>query len=202
MSTHLLASERNTRERIFPRSTYGFRDSAPWSAMKEKRRNMNKCISPAALLCAAREKRGVHREKRHPRTRAYASSATMDKTLFPGENTRGMGATIRALQSSSRKMHVGRNGRCAYTRKLRYPPAVAMNFDRSFSPPRSFRPERRWFALCNLCARIVSRYILRERRLFLSLTLLPYILFIIASIHGPSRAIVCVPNMRCFKLKR
>lgn len=49
---------------------------------------MNKCISLAVPLRATTGKRSVHREKWHPRKRAYISSATTNKTLFPGENTR------------------------------------------------------------------------------------------------------------------
>lgn len=137
MNTHLFASENETHERD-AQSTYGLRDSAPWSAMKEKRRNMNKCISPAAILCAATEKRGVHREKWHLSGRVHTPARRRWlKLCSPGrireEWARGCasvhsmpgipGATIRSCREPAPKNAVGRNGRCAYTRKLRYPPA-------------------------------------------------------------------------------
>jgi len=100
-----------------------------------------------ASPCCDREKRRASREMAFPgATRAYAGSATTDKTLFPGENTRGTDArrclgpfdvgyfpARRSGLQSSPKNAIGRNGRCAYARKLRYPPAAAMNFDGSFS---------------------------------------------------------------------
>lgn len=138
---------------------------------------MNKCISLAVPLRATTGKRSVHREKWHPRKRAYISSATTNKTLFPGENTRARNGRERggssvhsipgipgaAIQAAELAEKYGRN--VALTRESSAihcrRPWILMDLSSPPPPPPagSFRPERCRFALCNLHARIVLRYI-------------------------------------------
>ena len=203
---------RNTREKrkvfmVLPR------DSVPWSTMKEKQRNMNKCISPAALLRAVTKKKSVHREKWHLRTRASASSTTTDKTLFPKENKRGMGARRCLSPFDARNSQRGDPG-CRARRKMQLEETVvALTRESSaihrrqpwilmdlFSPRGAFGRNDADLHYA-IYARIVSRYIhgcmlTKEdgespfaASFFFSFYLFPYIFFIFASIHDPSRAI-------------
>lgn len=122
----------------------------------------------------------MHREKRHLRTRAYASSERRRiKLCFPGENTRGTGARrvppvhsmpgipVRGAISGlcgARPEKCSRKKRSLRLREkapLYPPPAAAMNFDGSFFPPRSFSAGTTLICIMQFTrarARIVSKY--------------------------------------------
>lgn len=140
------ASETHGRE---AQNTYGFRDSVPWSAMREKQWNMNKCISHVPP-CYGGEKKRASREMTFPWACVHQLGDDKIKLCFPGrvhtrngreEVTRSIryrGIPSAAIHAAELAEKYSWKKRCAYTRKLRYPLSAAMNFDGSFSPRGAF----------------------------------------------------------------